>query len=242
MPVDHGERNRRWSKLDIVHVPIGYAAGNLGKPLLDERAMFCLLQGDDEMGFMEVSQHARHRCTQFSIGHDGLRLECFQRKSGHRADVIGRSLLGRPAGECAPRQAFALGEMVEKLFRISASVVIAGAEEQDLFHRRTLEAQISRRYTSAIAFASASRLNFSSTRARACCPIVAASAGSRISGSSAAASASASPGGVSTPVTPSSTTNSAAPARAATNALPAAIASISVRPKPSLREVKAYIV
>ena len=43
----------------------------------------------------------------------------------------------------------------------------------------------------------------------------------------------------STPVTPSSTTSSAAPARDATSAAPAAIASISVKPKPSLREVKA---
>ena len=70
-------------------------------------------------------------------------------------------------------------------------------------------------------------------------PIAVAAAGSRIKGSSAVTSASASPGGVSTPVTPSSTTSSAAPAREATSALPADIASISVKPKPSLREVNA---
>ena len=67
----------------------------------------------------------------------------------------------------------------------------------------------------------------------------ASAAAARISGSRAATRASTSPGGVSTPVTPSSTTKSAAPARAATSAAPEDIASISVSPKPSLREVKA---
>jgi len=70
-------------------------------------------------------------------------------------------------------------------------------------------------------------------------PIAMAEAGSRISVECGDQRVNIARAASATPVTPSSTTISAAPARDATSAAPTDIASISVNPKPSLREVKA---
>ena len=53
--VDHRQRDRWMGKRDIIHVPIGDPVGSLGEPPLNVRPMFGFLEGNDELGLIEIN-------------------------------------------------------------------------------------------------------------------------------------------------------------------------------------------
>ena len=89
-------------KRDIIHVPIGDPVGSLGEPPFNVGPMFGFLEGNDELGPIEISAAAWLRVTRQSLGYDGFCSERLQSIPGDRTDVVRRTVFGNSPGECAP--------------------------------------------------------------------------------------------------------------------------------------------
>ena len=134
--------DRREGPGSVVDVPVLDLRRPARMALLDQRQMLVALEGDDALGRLElrIRHRRRHPRKRLAAANAGRR-QGRDRRRRHRSHVEGAAFQGEGPRRRSPGEAPLRCECVEENLRVSAAIVVRGAEEEDglawsLRHRR----------------------------------------------------------------------------------------------------------
>ncbi len=132
---DVGEGFGGGGEVEVVHMPEFDAVGPVGEAGVHEGAVFGFLESDDVGGGGEVGTGEVLARGGGVVKGDAALEEAL---AGLGREVVVHEVNGEAAGKGAPRPIVGPGEMVEAGFGEAAAVVVAGAEEEDVAHGRSI--------------------------------------------------------------------------------------------------------